>query len=180
VIFPYSRSTQFVPGPAYKADLISQFLAYHNRFQEGSACKTSADCQSFASALNSNATTQSDLRRVFCSRGICIAADTYPHDAFGTAIDAVNADRSAFEVNANASTTTRRPERPQWTESDWDKLELCGKTVDSSTFGGLVLGVGLAVNLVSLLVAGLVHYCYLRTKKSEPENEPALELSSGV
>jgi Nicastrin small lobe/Nicastrin len=170
VSFPYSRTSEITPSTYVKADLINNFLAYHNRHSDSHKCETVANCQSFANSLNANATSQSDLRHVFCSRGVCVAADTYPHDAFGTAIDAVNSDRSAFKVNENAS-NSRSPERPQWTESNWDVLELCGKTVDSSTFGGLILGVGLAVNLVSLFVAGLVHYFYLSTKKADNENE---------
>jgi Nicastrin len=179
VSFPYSRTSQITPSTYVKADLINVFLAYHNRHSDGNKCETVSNCQSFADRLNANATSQSDLRRVFCSRGVCVAADTYPHDAFGTAIDAVNMDRSAFEVNGKAS-GLRSPERPQWTESNWDVLELCGKTVDSSTFGGLVLGVGLAVNLVSLFVAGLIHYFYLSSRKADHENERGSSGPTGV
>jgi hypothetical protein len=180
VFVPLRRLPDQNPSSFFKTDLVNSFLAYHNRFEEGAACTRAADCNDFVSALNANAANHSSLRVAYCSRGTCVASDTFMHDAYGTGIDATagfgapqdasNENLPQFEVNAEKDLVDKPPRAPQYTESYWDNdLGVCGLTEDSSLFGYSVLSGGIVVTLASLVATYLLGRSLLPKKAGDED-----------
>lgn len=188
---PDVRAEDYYPSAFFKTDLIRNFLAFHNRFGEGNDCQKSADCDMFAEDLNraaSNATESLIVAQ--CSRGKCVASDTFLHDAYGQGIKttaAFGAERTSknrlepqFEVVADLERDEKNEAEisagaaPVFTESYWEHdLGICGFTEDSAQFGVIVLFSGIAVNILSMFVAWLLARRLLPQKVKE-EVEPGI------
>lgn len=180
-------------NPAWKTDLVRSFLAYQNRFDEGGDCTDSKECAGFQETLNG--LPESDIFRVaLCSRGKCVASDTFLHDSYGTGIKttagfaanetAENKDKPQFEVDpdkfdaapggVNEGEEADEPGAPVFTESFWDEdLGICGFMEDSTAFGFTILFGGIAVNMLSFVIAWLLGRKLLARKVSE-DDEPLL------
>lgn len=167
--FPDTRLEEVNESAFLKLSLIRAFLAYHNRYDiRMTKCTTDADCEDYEVELNQN-TTDIHVRRVYCSKSVCVASDTYTHNAFGPGLMSTNGDQTTFTVRAtepppdaaapDAATPSASPSRSfqgraAWTESVWDfDFGLCGFVEDTPLFGGLILGSGLIVVIISFVVA---------------------------
>lgn len=195
VFVPAPREDQN-PSQKYKTGLIRKFLMYHNRIEEGPPCLADGKentfdddiCKKYEEDLNVDAVrakNESLLRPVECVRKICIASDTFRHDAYGTGIDTTaafganrtdeNVDDPLYEVNAEGKagkTRSRDYEVPQFTESHWDpELGVCGLTEDSSLFGYSILFGGVGINVVSFVVAWFMNGCLEDKKEREEEDD---------
>ena len=157
--FPITRQDDLNPSGAAKLALIRAFFAYHNRyeaFQDETKCERNGDCEAFAKKLNEEASplSHSDLRTAYCARGVCVASDTYTHNAFGTALTSSNDIQSSFKYDENKLNINYNGSFPReggWTESVWDSnLGICGAVRDTSLYGVLILMAGILLFLVSL------------------------------
>lgn len=172
VFFPNSRAFDRSPGTFAKTDLVRSFLAYQNRFDEesDSECDSHSACSELADKLSKKATNESSVRIAMCVRKTCVASDTFLHDAYGTGIEVTKFfsaektqdveggidDKSQFATNSVDTANATAPQSPQYTESDWGNLGLCGYTEDSRLFGIVVLIGGIGNTLGSLLAAILL------------------------
>lgn len=117
-------------------------------------CTTVSQCADLNTTANSEINHQTEWQNVFCSRETCVLSDTYLHDAFGSAIQSENGSLSKFRVeDDHDSSNTTEPEGGSWTESGWDEdLGLCGYVEDTKLYGGLILGAGVIITIVTFFV----------------------------
>lgn len=117
-------------------------------------CTTVSQCAELNKTANSEINHQTEWHNVFCSRETCVLSDTYLHDAFGSAIAPDNNIRSKFKVEDDHDPfNATDPEGGSWTESAWDEdLGLCGYVEDTKLYGGLILGAGVIITIVTFSV----------------------------
>lgn len=120
----------------------------------GINCTTVSQCADLNKTANSVINHQTEWQNVFCSRETCVLSDTYLHDAFGSAIAPANNIRSRFEVvDDHDPINSTDPEGGSWTESAWDEdLGLCGYVEDTKLYGGLILGTGVVITILTFFV----------------------------
>lgn len=148
------------PSAAARLSFVRKFFAYHNRNSvKGNTvkCKVDEDCKDFGDELNRQfkVETQAALRNVVCTRGICVSSDTYLHNAYGTAFEPNNDIQTSFTFNGNDEALDgSNPREGGWTESSWDiPFGLCGFVEDTTTYGGLILGVSIIFFLICVFLA---------------------------
>lgn len=184
--FPSTRLADTNPSGAAKLAFIRSFLAYHNRYdveEEEVKCSTRVedqeDCTEFIKKINDKlqVTTHSQLRTAFCARDSCVASDTYTHNAFGASLRSANDDQTVFEYNNDTSATQSSiPLEAGWTESVWDPdIGLCGYVEDTALFGGVILGLGVAVLLASM---GLTFWFERAMFNSKPRESGGIPISA--
>lgn len=154
--FPATRLRDRHPSGAAKLAFIRSFFAFHNSYNASGRCENAMeDCKDFRKSLNTNATNQSSLHSVFCTKGQCVASDTNTHNAFGAGIMAVNKIQTEFKLATTPLPTFNgtNPREGDWTESVWDpELGLCGYVEDSTLYGWLIVGSGVIIFVVCLIV----------------------------
>lgn len=181
--FPDTRLRDINKSGFYKLSLIRNFLAYHNRYDsdEGSECRSDEECDDFEKEINRPSATGVYLRKAICAKKTCVASDTYTHNALGPALSSDNKIQSSFTYNSSAkkvpdqdTSSTGEPQlNAGWTESAWDyDLGLCGFVEDTSLFGGLILGAGLAVLALSFAITFWLDRI-LSEKKKGPSSQEA-------
>jgi nicastrin len=187
VFVPFSRSSELTPSSYYKNDLIATFLAYQNRFSQKAAgadnsktmCEVNKDCNGFVQALNANVTRHSKLRVAYCSRNLCVASDTFTHNAYGSGLDSLNADQSSFEVNLTRTMggpNATAPQAPQFAESYWDgNLGVCGFTEDSSLFGVVILLGGFGILAASFIISCILQRSIVSSGKGPVDDHNAVD-----
>lgn len=185
--FPDTRLRDSNKSGFRKLSLVRNFLAYHNRYDidERVECITDEDCEEYEQKINesSDATEDEYVRRALCAKRVCVASDTYTHNAFGRALSSNNDDQTSFVYKRSAETISQQDAsnvqlNAGWTESVWDAdLGLCGFVEDTPLFGGLILGAGLAVLAVSF--AATIYLDRIMSGKRDEmpfqEAEPLLE-----
>lgn len=176
--FPDTRLEEVNESAFQKLSLIRAFLAYHNRYGEReTACTTDADCEDYEMEINEGG-SDIHVRRVYCLQDGCVASDTYTHNAFGPGLSSTNGDQTTFTVTATeppseSGAPSPSPDRAlqveaAWTESVWDfDFGLCGFVEDTPLFGGLILGSGLLVVIISFVVAIRVDKFMFKQKPEE-------------
>lgn len=189
--FPSTRLADRNPSGFAKLAFIRSFLAFHNRYEvdvEAVKCSTATKdekgCDDFLTKVNEHfqAANHSQLRTAFCTSGICVASDTYTHNAFGAALKSLNRAQSAFEYNESATGRQseavidgENPLEAGWTESVWDSdLNLCGLVEDTPLFGGIILGLGVLVLLLSMFVV----YCFHKELKKPSRHLHGLSIAA--
>lgn len=177
--FPFTRLRDRNPSGAAKLNFIRSFFAYQTRYEVSEArCETVRDCDDFINAINTRVSpqSQSQLRSAFCTKGVCVASDTYTHNAFGTALNSTNAAQSSFQYDTSKLKEEFNGSEPQeagWTESVWDPdLGLCGFVEDTPAYGGIILFAGLVVLLASLLLSlSLDRLMFRKPTETDQETE---------
>lgn len=204
--YPSTRLDDSTPSWAAKIALIRNMFSYFNRYdlskisneasttepdetielettedpaedESSRACTKVKDCDELNKTANANVQNQTEWHTVFCTKGECVLSDTYLHDAFGTAIKPDNDIRSNFTQEADHDEKSQPP-GGAWTESIWDKnLGLCGSMEDTALFGGIILGIGV---VLSVLTFSIYLYFDARMFKEISVSEVSNEVSNGL
>ncbi|CDF39539.1 unnamed protein product [Chondrus crispus] len=192
--FPSTRLFDSNTGAFAKLILVRNFMAFHNQYeldqeldQERNCSEEKENsCDAFFEGVNKDAGAQShsELRTGVCTRGTCVASDTYTHNAFGTALDSTNTAQSEFEYKEEGngeeeesnSVTASTPKEAGFTESVWDfEHGFCGFVEDTTTFGVVILALGIFIMLLSMVFV----FCFdKRLEKSEGDPPGAISIAA--
>lgn len=190
--FPYTRQADKGRGAFPKLLFVRNFLAYHTRYETSQGrveCSIQnnvkdpfnfpsyAGCAGFVQKLNPEGEVkqQSDLQQAYCVKGICVAADTHTHNAYGGDLTATNTQQSTFNYSGaeiNATYDATNPRQGGWTESAWDRdLGLCAFNKDTSFYGALILLAGILLVVVNIVLGIWLDRVLSRIPDDEDRNE---------